>query len=194
MNTLQEDLDALHSWSASWLLQFHPGKCKMLRLGTSVHQKGEYTLANSDPQSDERRPILAWTDCEKDLGVIVDEELSFKKEVTARAKKGNSIMGIIRRTFTYMNEEMFCCLFKSLVRPHLEYASSVWAPTAKQDIKRLEDVQRRATKQVPGLKTLTYPERLQRLKLPTLDPVTNRKKPTSLVRKLLAAAAENALT
>jgi hypothetical protein len=113
----------------------------MLRLGTSLHQKGEYSLANSDPQSDERRLILAWSDCEKDLGVLVDEELSFKKEVSAHAKKGNTIMGIIRRTFTYMNEEMFCCLFKSLVRPHLECASSVWSPNLKQDIKRLEDVQ-----------------------------------------------------
>ena len=168
MRVLQEDLDALQRWSTSWLLNFHPGKCKMLRLGTSLYQKGEYSLANSDPLADEKRPILAWSDCEKDLGVLVDEELSFKKEVSARAKKGNTIMGIIRRTFTYMNEEMFCCLFKSLVRPHLEYASSVWSPNLKQDIKRLEDVQRRATKQVPGLKSLTYPERLRRLKLPTL--------------------------
>jgi hypothetical protein len=163
---LQQDLDALHEWSSSWLLKFHPGKCKMLRIGTRNQPKADYSLASND--DDETNLVLEWSDCEKDLGVLVDAGLTFKEEICARAKKGNSIMGIIRRTFTYMNEEMFCTLFKSLVRPHLEYAATVWSPSLKQDISRLEDVQRRATKQVPGLKNLSYPERLRQLKLPTL--------------------------
>jgi ribonuclease P/MRP protein subunit RPP40 len=141
----------------------------MLRVGSAMMQKAVYSLANSDQSSDEDRTTLAWSESEKDLGVLVDGELNFKDEICARAKKGNTIMGIIRRTFTYMNEVMFCTLFKALVRPHLEYASSVWSPVLKQDITRLEDVQRRATKQVPGLRELTYPERLRRLKLPSLS-------------------------
>lgn len=64
---------------------------------------------------------------------------------------------------------MFKLLFKSLVRPHLEYASSVWSPYKQKDIDFIENVQRRATKLIPGLKHLAYPERLQRLNLPTLQ-------------------------
>ena len=59
-------------------------------------------------------------------------------------------------------------MYKALVRTHLEHANQVWAPYLKKDITAIENVQRRATKLIPGFKDLTYPERLKRLKLPTL--------------------------
>ncbi len=59
-------------------------------------------------------------------------------------------------------------LYKSLVRPHLEYGNTIWSPKLKRVIKSLESVQRRATKMVPSLANLSYPERLKELNLPTL--------------------------
>ena len=59
-------------------------------------------------------------------------------------------------------------LYKSLVRGHLEYANTVWCPSKKANIDHLERVQRRATKLVPELKELPYPERLKQMKLPSL--------------------------
>ena len=67
-----------------------------------------------------------------------------------------------------MDAQIFCQLFKGLVRPHLEYAQSVWSPHSKNQVDRLEDVQRRATKLIPGFYDLEYPQRLRKLKLPTL--------------------------
>ena len=55
-----------------------------------------------------------------------------------------------------------------MVRPHLEYGATIWNPYHKQDIKRVEAVQRRATKQIPELKNKSYKDRLSELKLPTL--------------------------
>ena len=63
---------------------------------------------------------------------------------------------------------LFTKLYKAIIRPHLEYAQSVWNPNWKMDINRIENVQRRATKLVPGLKDLEYDDRLRKLKLPTL--------------------------
>ena len=51
----------------------------------------------------------------------------------------------------------------------MEYASSVWAPFKSKHIELIEGVQRRATKQLPSMKGMTYEERLRKLKLPTLS-------------------------
>ena len=79
--------------------------------------------------------------------------------------KANKIMGVIRRTYTHLDEACFRLLFVALVRPHLEYSQAVWKPYLRAQINQLERVQRRATKLVP---TLRNPERLRQLRLPTL--------------------------
>ena len=83
-------------------------------------------------------------------------------------KKASRNMGIIRRNFTHLDNTVFVPLYTSLVRSHLEYAQAVWSPQYKGDIKKIEAVQRNATRQVNGLKGKPYEERLKILKLPTL--------------------------
>ena len=60
-------------------------------------------------------------------------------------------------------------LFKSMVRPIVEYANSVWAPYLKQDIKTIENIQKHFTKKIYGMKKKSYHERLKLLKLPSLE-------------------------
>ena len=79
------------------------------------------------------------------------------------------MVGLLRRTLVPMDKPMFVTLFKTLVRPKLEYNNSVWHPNSKVDMKQLEAVQRRATKMLPGMKNLSYPERLKALNLPTIQ-------------------------
>ena len=60
-------------------------------------------------------------------------------------------------------------LYKSMVRPHLEYAVQAWCPNKISDIKLLEGVQRRFTKCIPELNKLPYEMRLKNLNLTTLE-------------------------
>ena len=89
---------------------------------------------------------LGASTCEKDLGVHVNNKLKFNVQAEVAANKGNKILGIIRRSFTYLDRDIMTQLFKALVRPHLEYGNSVWSPFYKKDITVIENVQRRATK------------------------------------------------
>ena len=89
--------------------------------------------------------------------------------LSEQINKANSMMGIIRRTFEYLDDRCFSTVFKSLVRPHIEYANQVWSPYLMKHITALENVQRRATKLIPGYKEFDYKERLKRLNLPTLS-------------------------
>ena len=69
---------------------------------------------------------------EKDLGVIIDQNLTFRDHMNSKVNTANRNLGIIFRTFTYIDEEMFLNLFKSIVRPHIEYATPIWSPYTKR--------------------------------------------------------------
>ena len=166
---LQEDLDCVCKWSSLWLLKFHPDKCKVLSLGYKLDETPPtFNMVTNSEDGSANQVKLEATTCEKDIGVHVDDNLSFKDHIYTKIKKANAVMGIIRRTFDYLDQNMFLQLFKSLVRPLIETSVAVWAPYKKTDIAELERVQRRATKQVPGLKHLEYSERLIKIGLPTL--------------------------
>jgi len=161
-NILQEDLNKLKAWSDLWQLYFNTDKCKVLHIGKNNPLK-DYYMKLGDNQ-------VRLGDCEseKDLGVTFDMNLNFDVHIQNAINKANMMLGIIRRTFVYMDEESFLLLFKSLVRPHLEYGNIIWCPFLKRQSAAIERVQRRATKLLPNLKELSYPERLTALRLPSL--------------------------
>ena len=158
MEQLQEDINCMRKWSEKWLLLFHPKKCKFMRMGNYENRHDGYEMYEP----------LEEVAAEKDIGVIIDNKLSFSDHLAEKINKANRIMGLIRRTFIAMDEDIFRCLWVALVRPHLEYANQVWAPYLVKDVEAIENVQRRATKLIPTLKSLNYEERLRKLGLPTL--------------------------
>ena len=82
----------------------------------------------------------------KYLGAIMDSKLTFNSHITTRINKANRNLEIINRSFASTDKTMFLHLYKSLVRPHLEYASPVRYPFLKKHQTAIENVQRRATK------------------------------------------------
>jgi len=161
---LQRDLDQLAEWAEKWQLRFNVDKCKIMHLGRAGNVQTVYTMLGAGGQ----RLDLKETVMEKDLGVWISNTMKPSSHVTHAVNTANRILGLIRRTFTYINGEIMKQLYTSLVRPHLEYGNVVWHPFYKKDIALLEAVQHRATRMIPGMKDLTYEERLRRIKLPSL--------------------------
>ena len=117
--------------------------------------------------SEELRPMEKSL-AEKDVGVTIDDNLNFEKHMTEKINKANAVLGAIRRSFQYLDNRTFKLLYTSLVRPIIEYANPIWSPYKLKHIDMLENLQRRATKLLPGMRDLTYPERLRKMDLPSL--------------------------
>ena len=100
-------------------------------------------------------------DLEKDLGILFDSNLNFKEHILAKINLARRNLGLIKHTFKYIDESTFLTLYKSLVRPHLEYCSPVWNTNLKGFSKNIEKIQKSATRIVPSLKNLSYSERLK---------------------------------
>ena len=158
-DVLQSNLDMLADWLETWQLKFNASKCKVLHIGQHDINY-EYYLGNSK---------LEITTIEKDLGVIMDGELKFHNHVGQAAKMANGVLAQIRRTMTCHNETTITLLYKVIVRPLLEYANVMWHSRYKIDMDAIETVQRRATKLVPDLRNVDYSQRLQILKLPSMQ-------------------------
>jgi hypothetical protein len=106
---------------------------------------------------------------EKDIGITIDSELTFESHICEKVNKATLIFGALRRAFRYLDKKLFIPLYKKMVRTQLDYASALWAQYEHKHIDKIENVQKRATKQIPGMKNLPYEERLRKLELPTLS-------------------------
>ena len=155
---IQEDVEAVERWTKKWQLPLNTKKCKILHLGAR-NQRHEYTLEGN---------VIQKTDAEKDLGIIVDKDMKFHLHCATSIKKANRMLGIIKKSFDFLNEANVSLLYKIMIRPIVEYANAVWGPVYKTDQTKLEQVQRRATRLIPSLRHVPYQERLEKLGLHSL--------------------------
>ena len=156
---LQDDMDTLVKWSEKWQMLFNFGKCKCLHTGPG-NTGMDYEMGGT---------ILSKTVKEKDLGVTLNANMKVSEQCRIAASKGNQILGMIRRNITYKEKSLIVPLYKAIVRPHLDYCIQAWNPHLRKDVDMLEKIQRRATKLIPGLRDLTYEERLKECGLTTLE-------------------------
>ena len=72
---------------------------------------------------------------ENDIGVLSTNDLkaSQSQQCTAACNKANRVLGMINKTIVYKSKEVLLKLYKSLVRPHVEYCTPVWSPCYQKD-------------------------------------------------------------
>ena len=100
-----------------------------------------------------------------DLGVRVDRALKFHAHIRKTANSCNAVTTNILSSTICRDQSFIVTAYKSLVQPILEYGCTVWNLGYLGDLKKLERIQRRWTREVQGLEGLPYSERLRRLDL-----------------------------
>ena len=156
---LQDDINKLYDWCKKWKMFFNISKCHVIHFSKKNPQYFYHINGR----------LLESTSTEKDLGVVISKDLKPKEHIKEIVKKANQTLGMLRRTFVHIDKDIFLLIYKSLVRPLLEYCHTAWSPYLAQDINLLERVQRRATKMVVNMNTLPYEDRLKELKLFSLQ-------------------------
>ena len=159
--SLQKDLEKLATWSYSSGLLFNEAKCKaqcITRKKTPI--LSSYKLNNTAAE------LYA---AEKDLGVWISKDLTWSKQVNEQSSRANKLLGYLQRNKRFIfGIEVRRTLCLALVRPHLGYATQIWAPQSIELIVKLERIQRRATKfilKLPYSSNISYTSRLETLKL-----------------------------
>lgn len=155
---IEEDLRVIHEWTRKWMLRLNLDKCTVLHLGKD-NPHVQYRLENF---------LIRDVNQQKDLGVLVSDDLKWEPHIASIVKKANTLIYLIQRAFCNTSVEMVSKLYKTYVRPKIEYACSVWSPFFVKDIEILERVQRRMTRISDETRHLTYPERLKAFKISSL--------------------------
>jgi hypothetical protein len=140
---LQQDLEIVARWCSTWGMQLNKKKCvsmtvsnkKKLSLG-GIYRLDTYELEKVDRY--------------KYLGVIFDSTLGWVHHVEYVISRANRALGFIKRHLLRCAKDVKLKAYFALVRPHLEYACSVWDPCVQILRDQLEMVQRRAVRFVCG--------------------------------------------
>ena len=136
--TLQQDLDLLAQWSHTWLMSFNPQKCEFLRVTNKrIPILHTYYIENTPIKE-----VLFATY----LGVTIDSKLTWNDHTQRIVSKANQINAFLYRNLRHCPSGVKCNCYKSMVRPIVEYASSVWDPHTTTNISKIEAIQKRAAR------------------------------------------------
>ena len=157
----QEDINKLVNTSSSWGLYMNVDKCSVIRFSPSncplpINGMSPYMLNNS---------TINFTNSQSDLGVTIDRSLKFHSHIQKNVGIAGGLTTNLLSCTLCRSEEFLMNLYCSHVRPKMEYCSSLWNLGYVGDTRKLERIQRQWTREVSGLESLPYGDRLRRLKL-----------------------------
>ena len=152
-SSLQRDLDRIYLTGCALDLRLNPQKCVVMRFGNRTRiPTYQYSLNG--------RPLLH-ADSYRDLGVLVDSRLRFHDHVRVTVGKAGGMMNDLLRSTVCRNKDFMVTLFISHIRPMLDYCSCLWNTGYLGDVRLLEALQRRWTREIEGIGHLEYPVRLK---------------------------------
>jgi len=103
----------------------------------------------------------------KVLGVTIVWDLNFHMPASKAINKASRMLGLVRTTFTCIDETTLLSLFTTMVRPYFEYQNVIWRPKFRRDKLKVEQIHRRATGLIQNLNSLPYKDMLEFARLPS---------------------------
>ena len=126
---LQQDLDHLNKRELERDMEFNPGKCVVIHVTRSrTPIPSQYLLHGQ---------VLESVAGSKYLGVEISSNLSFNNHIQSITTSASRSLGFLRRNIKTQNPALREMAYTTLVRPLVEYSSTVWSPYT-------EMIQRRA--------------------------------------------------
>jgi hypothetical protein len=140
-SNLQEDIHRLCTWCSVWNMPLNTLKCNHITFSTKKQRHSTlYTFLDNT--------LVTKVDTCKYLGIIFDKNLKWNVHIGSVVSKASRSLYFVRRNFKYASRKTLILLYKSLIRPILEYGAAVWDPYHVTLINKLEMVQRRAARLV----------------------------------------------
>ena len=134
---LQEDLNKLVSWAATWLMSLNLNKCEHLVITSKKPLSTTYNI---------RDYLIREVTSAKYLGVTISQNISWSKHIDIITCKANSILAFLQRNLSQCSLRVKSLAYLTYVRPVLEYASVVWSPFTQSNIDKIEKVQCKAAR------------------------------------------------
>ena len=158
---LQRALDVVTSWTNTWKLKLNRDKSEHLTI--RPNQQHTFTIQNQ---------AIPKVSKVRDLGIIISDDLKWSTYIEKIRSKANILSHIILRTFSPTNTQLLVNLYKTYVRPIIEYNTCTWSPYQISDKERVESVQAMFTRRLcqrANISYVNYKDRLQKLNLESLE-------------------------
>ena len=165
--TMNADLNRIKEWAFQWKMSFNPDPNKQAAEVIFSHKLKPPT-----------HPPISFNNCQvasvlshKHLGMILDSKLNFDLHLTEKITKANKVIGLIRRLYKDLFRKSLLTIYKSNVRPHLDYGDIIYdRPNNDSFVKKLESVQYNAALAITGAIRGTSKDRIcQELGLESLS-------------------------
>ena len=135
----QHDLTKLSDWADTWQMSFNAKKCEHMRIARptliNANNHHAYLFDNQPLQS---VPHIKY------LGITIDANLSFNKQVNDVCKKATGTLHMLMRNLKKARTKTRTIAYKTICRPILEYASHSWSPYLSKHVNQLESINRKA--------------------------------------------------
>ena len=157
MTEIQAKLEKVYAWVEDNGMQLNTDKTIVLRIGKLREGPRHY----EGPKGE----ILEFKHEAKDLGLLASSKGNYEPQLDAVKKKVVQKVGQLLRTFKNRSMTFFQFIFKTYIRPIMDFGSPVWAPIRPTQIDELESVLNAFLRKIPALKGLHFWDRLQVMRI-----------------------------